>query len=119
MGALRDGTVRPGLLAALFLATAATTSGCASFTVGHLAEIATDPRVTPAAYTAPTRHVTGHSCVLLLSVTPTRYPSLAEAVDRALAGTGSDVLRNTTIRFRLFYTPLFVGQACYEVEGDA
>ena len=59
----------------------------------------------------------GQSCVWVAGVAPSPpLPSLADAVDEALATSHATALWDAHVRYRIEYAPL-VGRGCYLVEG--
>ena len=94
-------------------------AGCVSFDVGRFPVVSTRP-VTAADLQRPatlTRVAHGQSCVWVAGVAPIPpFPSLAEAVDEALATSNAVALWDAHVQYRIEYAPL-IGRGCYLVEG--
>jgi hypothetical protein len=94
-------------------------AGCVSFDVGRFAVVSTRP-VTAADLERPanlSRVAHGRSCVWVAGVAPIPpFPSLAEAVDEALATSNAVALWDAHVHYRIEYAPL-IGRGCYLVEG--
>lgn len=94
-------------------------AGCVSFDVGRLPIVSTRS-VTAADLERPAAlsHVAhGKSCVWVVGVAPIPpFPSLANAVDEALATSNAVALWDAHVQYRIEYAPLF-GRGCYLVEG--
>ena len=104
----------------ILLASALTSlAGCVSFDLGRFPVVSTRP-VTAADLERPATlaHVAhGQSCVWVAGVAPIPpFPSLADAVDEALATSQAVALWDAHVRYRIEYAPLF-GRGCYLVEG--
>jgi hypothetical protein len=101
----------------VFCASLAIATGCA-IDVGRLPVVSTRPVVaTDLARPPLTRSIEGRSCVWIVFAAPVpRHPSLGEAVDEALAASGSAALWDAQVRYVIYYFPPF-GRVCYAVEG--
>ena len=112
--------VRPRAWTAILVASAVVgLAGCVSFDVGRFPVVSTRP-VTAADLQRPatlTRVAHGQSCVWVAGVAPIPpFPSLAEAVDEALATSNAVALWDAHVQYRIEYAPL-IGRGCYLVEG--
>ena len=98
-------------------ASLAIASGCA-FDVGRLPVVSTRTPVAADLARPPLgRSVEGRSCVWIAFAVPVpRHPNVGEAVDRALAASGSAALWDAQVRYIIYYFPPF-GRVCYAVEG--
>jgi hypothetical protein len=65
--------------------------------------------------------VTGSDCSHIVLFFPTGFPSVREAVDRAIesAGPQYNALEDGVVASFTFYIPLIYGKYCYDVEGTA
>jgi hypothetical protein len=112
---VRHRSWRPVVLASALSSLA----GCVSFHVGQFPVVSTRP-VTAADLERPailSRVAHGQSCVWVAGVAPIPpFPSLANAVDEALATSHAVALWDAQVQYRIEYAPL-IGRGCYLVEG--